>query len=103
MTEKFWIILIVAVAVVVVVFILRRRLKSLDLKGMGMEAGVQTHEEILNKSGEVRRAGVSIRGFKQTGSRNELNIGQKDVDVERTKQTGRDQKIVVRPEKPEAN
>ena len=102
MSEKFWIILVVTIAVLLVVFMLRRQLKSLVLKGMGMEAEVQTHgADNLPGNASSARASVNIKDFKQDGSGNELNIGRDDVNVERTKQKGIGQKINVRADKPE--
>lgn len=103
MSERFWIVLVVAVAVVVVVLILRRQLKSLILKGLGMEAEVQTHGGD-SEPGDSH-GGVRIKDFKMLGRRNRLDISRDDVVVERTKQKGVDQEIRVaepqEPKKPE--
>jgi len=104
MSEKFWIIVVVAVAVLLVVFMLRRQLKSLALKGMGMEAKVQTHATNsggTSKASAGRRHSVNISNLKLTGSGNELDISRGDVNVERTKLTGIGQKVKVQADKPE--
>lgn len=99
MTERFWIVLIVAIVVVLVVFMLRRQLKNLVLKGLGMEAQVETHgpdSTAIAQESTIRKGGVSITDFKQTGSQNVLDIGRGDVSVARTKQKGTGQEINVR-------
>ena len=98
MSERVWITLIVAFAIVLVVVILRRQLKSLVLKGMGMEAEVQTHSadpRISQPSSPGERPSVNISDVKQIGLRNKLNISRGDTNVERTKQIGKDQEINV--------
>jgi hypothetical protein len=80
---------------------LRRQLKSLVLKGMGMEAEVQTHNVDAGPTNNASRGGVNIKDLEQTGSRNELNIGRDGVNVERTKQEGTGQKINVYSDRPE--
>ena len=104
MSERFWIILVVAIVILLVVLMLRRKLKSLALKGMGMEAEVQTHNADSGagpKAEGAKQPSVNIRDFSQDGSGNVLNISRDDVNVERIKQKGIDQKINVHSEKPE--
>lgn len=105
MTERLWIVLIVAIVVVLVVFMLRRQLKNLVLKGLGMEAQVETHgpDSPENNRTSPPAGGVSITNFKQKGSRNEMKISRDGVNVDRAKQIGRDQKIVVGREDSETN
>ena len=102
MSEKTWIILIVALTVVLVVIILRRQLKNLHVKGMGMEAKLETHSDSPSTDPKAtgRRASVNIGDFNQTGFGNELNISRGDTNVERTKQIGKSQKISVTTDKP---
>lgn len=104
MSEKFWIILIVAVAVLLVVLMLRKKLKKLVLKGLGMEAEVETHvpdnaRSNLTESVAPKRAGVNISNVNQHGSDNLIDVGRGDVNVEKIQQKDKG-KIIVRPDQP---
>ena len=105
MTQTFWIALIVAVAVVLVVLLLRRQLSSLFLKGMGMEARVETHgpdsQNAARNTRAMTKGGVNISGFKQSGSNNKLDIARGDVNLEQTQQKGSGQEINVRADQAE--
>jgi hypothetical protein len=105
MSEKVWVTLIVAVTVLFVVLMLRRQLRSLFLKGLGFHAEVQTHNVDSVVRSEDQSAGksasVKISNFKQTGSRNVLDVKRDDVAVEKTTQKGLGHQINVGSDKSE--
>ncbi len=104
MSERFWIIVVVAVGVLLLILILRSQLKRLAFKVAGVEAEVETHgaESASRAAAEPikRRAGINISDVNQAGSDNVIDVGRDDVNIERLSQKDKN-KVVVRPDQPQ--
>lgn len=105
MDNAIWIVLIVAVAVIVVLFMFRRDIRKFFLKASrdGVEAGLETRDpgQVFPPGGVPtgRAPGVTIKGNKQIGTKNEISVSRSSVNVEDNTQLGRDQSIEVKPNK----
>jgi hypothetical protein len=94
---------VVAIAVIVILFMFRERLKSFGFKASkdGLEANLDTERQ--GKAGTAAQAdkarSINISGNRQIGEGNQIDVGRSSVNVEKNLQKGKNQKIVVRPQK----
>lgn len=103
MTDTVLIVLIIALAVIVVLLFFRNQLSRFLFKANreGIEAELQTHKPVPGATSSTATSGaggVAIRGNKQVGEGNAIDVGRDNVVVEDNVQRGKDQKIQVRPD-----
>ena len=97
MSDTVLIALIIAAAVVVVLFLFRKQLHRFSLKASGK--GLETKLEARTPTASPeRQAGITIRGSRQVGEGNIIDVGRSGVNVEDNTQLGTEQKIVIRPD-----
>ena len=90
-------VLVNAAAVVVVLFLFRKQLHRFSLKasGKGLETKLEARKPTASPE---RQAGITIRGSRQVGEGNIIDVGRSGVNVEDNTQLGTEQKIVIRPD-----
>ncbi len=98
MSENVQIALIIAVTLIIVVVIFRKRLSALFFKADA--GGVEAKLEAGGSSGGDPatggdRPGVSIRGVKMTGVKQEVAVQGSGAEIEDARMKGREQKISV--------
>ena len=100
MSENVTIALIVALTVVIVLLIFRKRLRGFKLKAGG--EGVEAELEVADKAADsgdasvaqpASTAGVSIRGNKQIGRRNVIDVRRRDVEIADNLQAGSNNRL----------
>jgi len=102
MTERVWILLIVAISIMVVVFLLRKKLSRLLFKGGGIEAEVTTHNPLGSADAQPSsQASVTISANKLIGKRQGIEVDRSDTNVSGNKLKGEEQEILVRPDNPQ--
>jgi hypothetical protein len=107
MSDSVLIVLVIAVAVVVILFMLRKRITLFEFQANkdGLQSKLKAPPEMA-AGGEGRSASppsprpgsVRISRNWLVGSRNRVDVGRGDVEIDRNKQLGRDESIVVRPD-----
>ncbi len=94
MSDSVLITLIIAAAVIIILVLFRERLSAFLFKASseGLEAELRTGDD--SPSAESR-PGVSVRGAKMVGSKQEISVRGNDAEVRDTRFVGKNQRISV--------
>lgn len=91
--------LIIAGTVVLVIFLLRGSLKRFSIKAnqKSVEGRIETHAPDAKSGGAPAAHGVVVRGNRQVGTNQKIEVRRGDAQVSDNVQAGKDQKIDIGP------